>query len=178
MVLTPVIRCVINSLLSPGTIDQNDAGTYSPALGLSGNFSVSDTNEKGILDFTYNLANSAQIQQTYTFYFVSSNDIFFMDADTTNVNPPRLGGELLLQNPSETFNSTSLDVNSVVSMSGLDTNATVLVGGVSGNSTNGTVSVAYDQNDSGTVTTGNAASGTFVADSSNNGHITFNGLGA
>jgi hypothetical protein len=178
MVLTGVIRSDGNSLLSPGTIDQNDAGTYSPALGLSGNFSVSDTNEKGILDFTYNLANSAQIQQTYTFYFVSSNDIFFMDADTTNVNPPRLGGELLLQNPSETFNSTSLDANSVVSMSGLDTNASVLVGALSGNSTNGTASVAYDQNDSGTVTTGNAASGTFVADSSNNGHITFNGLGA
>jgi hypothetical protein len=177
MVLTGVIRADGASLLSPGTVDVNEGGTYSAALALSGNFSVSTTNEKGVLDFTYNLPNQAQIQQTYTFYFVSPNDIFLMDADTVNVNPPRIGGELVLQNPAQSFDDTSLNGSSVVTMSGLDTNASVIAGVLGGNSTNGIVSVSYDQNDSGTVTTGNVASGTFVADPSKNGHITFTGLG-
>jgi hypothetical protein len=177
MVLTGVIRADGVGTLSPGTLDVNEGGTYSGALALSGNFQVLTKNEEGVMYFTYNLPNSAQIQQAYTFYFVSPNDIFFMDADLTNVNPPRLGGELILQNPTQTFNSSSLDATSVVSMSGLDTNASVLVGALNGNSTNDSVTVNYDQNDSGTVTTANAASGTFVADPSNNGHITFNGLG-
>jgi hypothetical protein len=176
MAMAGVIRADGASVLSPGTMDLNDGGTYNAALLLSGNFNVGTTNEKGIIYFTYNLPNSAQIQQTYTFYFVSPSDVFFMVADTVNVNPPRLGGELVLQNPGTTFNSTSLDASSVVTMSGLDTNASVLAGVLNGNSTNGTVSVNYDQNDSGTITNGNVASGTFVADPSNNGHITFSGL--
>jgi len=59
-------------------------------VALSGNFSVSTANEKGILYFTYNLPNQSQIQQTYTFYFVTPSDLFFMVADTTNVKPPAL----------------------------------------------------------------------------------------
>jgi hypothetical protein len=177
MVLTGVVRADGASLLTPGTVDVNDGGTYSAALALSGNFQVLSQNEEGLLYFTYNLPNQAQIQQSYTFYFVSSSDIFFMIADTTNTNPPRLGGELILQNPTQTFDDTALDGSSIATASGLDTNASVLAGFLNGNSANDSVAISYDQNDSGTVTTGNVATGTFVADPSRNGHITFTGLG-
>lgn len=176
MAITGVVRSDGSSLLSPGMLDVNEGGTYTSQLALSGNFSVSTANEKGILYFTYNLPNQSQIQQTYTFYFVTPSDLFFMVADTTNVKPPRLGGELILQDPSQVFDATSLSGASIATGTGLDTNASVLAGFLTGDGTSA-VSVNYDQNDSGTVTNGNAISGTYIADPSRNGHIIFTGLG-
>jgi hypothetical protein len=177
MVLTGVVRADGASLLTPGTVDVNDGGSYSPSLALSGNFNVSDTNAKGVLYFTYNLPNQAQIQQTYTFYFVTNSDAYFMIADTTNTNPPRLGGELILQNPGQSFDATALTGSSIATGSGLDTNASVFAGILTGTA-EGAASVNYDQNDSGTITTGNQFAGTFGIDPSGNGHVTFTGLGS
>lgn len=176
MALAGVFRADGASLLTPGTVDVNEGGTYTASLPLSGNFSVSTTNEEGVMYFTYNLPNQAQIQQAYTFFFVSPGDAFFMISDNVNTNPPRLGGELVLQNPGQTFDDTALSATSVATGSGLDTNASVYAGILTGDA-DGTVSVDYDQNDSGTVTTANNASGTFVFDPSRNGHVTFTGLG-
>jgi hypothetical protein len=177
MAAAGVIRADGASALTPGTLDVNDGGAYSAGLALSGNFVVGSANEQGALYFTYNLANNAQIQQSYVFFFVSPNDLFFMVADTVNTNPPRIGGELLLQDPTVTFDDTALGGTSVVTGSGLDTNASVFIGTLTGTAATDAVALSFDQNDSGTLTTGNTATGTYSLNASKNGYVTFTGLG-
>ncbi|MGD0428039.1 MAG: putative Ig domain-containing protein [Candidatus Acidiferrales bacterium] len=166
------------SLLTPGMFDANDAGTYSPAVAVTGSFQVGTTNNKGLLFLTYQLPSSAQVIAQYTFYFVSSNDLFLMAVDPTDATHPRLGGELFLQQASTVFNATALNGISVASSSGLDgSNATVLAGLLTSDGIS-VATVNYDQNDGGTVTSNNAAGGNYVADPSTNGRIAFTGLGA
>jgi len=170
------------SQLTPGMFDVNDAGTYSPAVAVTGSFSVGSNNDKGVLFLTYQLPASAQVIAEYTFYFVSANDIFLMAIDPTDATHPRLGGEMILQQASTVFDATSLHGTSVVTGSGLDgSNASVLAGLLTGMTTPGGVNQAnstYDQNDGGAVTANNAAAGTYSADPSTNGRIAFTGLGA
>ena len=170
------------SQLTPGMFDVNDAGTYSPAVAVTGSFSVGSNNDKGVLFLTYQLPASAQVIAEYTFYFVSANDIFLMAIDPTDATHPRLGGEMILQQASTVFDATSLHGTSVVTGSGLDgSNASVLAGLLTGMTTPGGVNQAnstYDQNDGGAVTANNAAAGTYGADPSTNGRIAFTGLGA
>jgi hypothetical protein len=170
------------SQLTPGMFDVNDAGTYSPAVAVTGSFSVGSNNDKGVLFLTYQLPASAQVIAEYTFYFVSANDIFLMAIDPTDATHPRLGGEMILQQASTVFDATSLHGTSVVTGSGLDgSNASVLAGLLTGMTTPGGVNEAnstYDQNDGGAVTANNAAAGTYSADPSTNGRIAFTGLGA
>jgi hypothetical protein len=166
------------SLLTPGMFDANDGGTYNPGLPLTGNFAVSANNEKGVLFLTYQIPGSLQVSAEYTFYFVSPTDIFLMAIDPTDATHPRLGGELFLQQPGTAFDATVLSGISVATSSGLDgSNATVLAGLLTGDGTN-VASVSYDQNDGGTVTANNTATGTYIADPSTNGRMAFNGLGA
>jgi Putative Ig domain len=166
------------SQLTPGMFDVNDGGTYSPAVPVTGNFIVTQNNDKGILFLTYQIPASAQVIAEYSFYFVSPNDIFFMAIDPTDATHPRLGGEMFLQQPGTTFDATALNGISVATDSGLDgSNATVLAGLLTGNGGSG-ASVSYDQNDGGTVTANNTASGTYIADPSTNGRMAFTGLGA
>ena len=170
------------SQLTPGMFDVNDAGTYSPAVAVTGSFSVGSNNDKGVLFLTYQLPASAQVIAEYTFYLVSANDIFLMAIDPTDATHPRLGGEMILQQASTVFDATSLHGTSVVTGSGLDgSNASVLAGLLTGMTTPGGVNQAnstYDQNDGGAVTANNAAAGTYSADPSTNGRIAFTGLGA
>jgi large repetitive protein len=165
------------SLVTPGMFDVNDGGTYSPAVQVTGSFSVGTSNDKGLLDLTYQIPNSTQVTAQYTFYFVSANDIFLIAVDPTSAIFPRLAGEMMLQQPSSVFDATALNGVSVATGSGLDgSNATVLAGLLTGNGTGG-VSVSYDQNDGGTVSLGNTATGTYIADPSTNGRMAFTGLG-
>jgi hypothetical protein len=176
-VIVGVVHADGVSQVTPGMFDVNDGGTYSPAVAVTGNFSVGTSNDKGILDLTYQIPNSAQVTVQYTFYFVSANDIFLMAVDPTDATHPRLGGELMLQQTTTVFDATALNGISVATASGLDgSNATVLAGLLTGNGTSG-VGVSYDQNDGGTVSLGNAATGTYIADPSTNGRMAFTGLG-
>lgn len=163
---------------SPGMIDVNDAGTYSPMLALSGSFQVSTSNNKGLATFTYQLPSSAQVQAQYTFYFVSATDIFLVAIDVTDTIHPRLVGEMILQQSSAVFDSTALDGISVATGSGLNgKNADVYAGLLTANGD--TVSnLVFDENNGGTVTTGVNSPGTFVADPNTNGRIQFAGVGA
>ncbi len=166
------------SLLTPGMLDVNDGGTYSPALAVTGSFFVTQNNDKGILFLTYQIPASAQVIAQYSFYFVSPNDMFLMAIDPTDATHPRLGGELFLQKAGALFDATALNGISVVTSSGLDgSNATVLAGLLTGNGSS-VASVSYDQNDGGAVTLNNAATGTYIADPSMNGRMAFTGLGA
>ncbi len=169
------------SILSPGMFDVNDAGTYSPAVAVTGNFALGSSNAKGVLFLTYQIPSSAQIIAQYTFYFVSPNDMFLIAVDPTDATHPRLAGEMMLQKAATVFDATALHGTSVVTGTGLDgSNASVLAGLLTGMTTPSGINEAnstYDQNDGGAVTANNIAAGTYIADPSTNGRIAFTGLG-
>jgi hypothetical protein len=166
------------SQLTPGMFDVNDGGTYSPAVAFTATFAVGSSNNKGLLFLTYQIPGSAPVTTQYTFYFVSPTDIFLMAVLPTDALDPRLGGEMILQQPGAAFDATALSGISVATGSGLDgSNATVLAGLLTGDGTS-VASVSYDQNDGGTVTANNTATGTYIADPSSNGRMAFTGLGA
>jgi Putative Ig domain len=177
-VIAGVVHADGSQTLSPGVIDVNDAGTYSPALTLSGNFQVTSTNNKGIAILTYQLPSSAQVQAQYTFYFVSPSDIFLVGVDIADTIHPRLVGEMILQQSSAVFDSSALNGISVATGSGLNgKNADVYAGLLTANGD--TVSnLVFDENNGGTVTTGVNSPGTFIADPNTNGRIQFAGVGA
>jgi hypothetical protein len=170
------------SMTTPGMFDVNDGGTYNSAVQVTGSFLVGSSNNKGVLDLTYQIPSSLSVTAQYTFYFVSENDIFLMAIDPTDATHPRLGGEMILQQASTLFDATSLHGTSVVTGSGLDgSNASVLAGLLTGMTTPGGINEAnssFDQNDGGTFTPNNAAAGTYTPDPSTNGRIAFTGLGA
>ncbi|MFY9804360.1 MAG: Ig domain-containing protein [Candidatus Acidiferrales bacterium] len=177
-VIVGVLHADNSSTISPGTMDINDAGTYSPALAVSGSFAVSSTNNKGVMYLTFQLPNSAQVLLTYTFYFVSPSDLFFIAADPTDTTHPRLAGEMFLQQPSAAFTADALGATSVATGTGLDgANSSVFAGLLTGNGIS-SANLTYDQNDGGTVTLNNPAAGSFTADASANGRFGFTGLGA
>ncbi len=176
-VIVGVVHADNASTLSPGSMDINDAGAYTPNLALSGTFAVSSSNNKGVLSLTFQLPNTAQVQLEYTFYFVSSSDIFLIAIDPTDNTHPRLAGELLLQDPMASFSSTALGAKSVATGTGLDgANSSVFAGLLTGNGMSA-ATLTFDQNDGGTVTTG-SASGSFTADPTSNGRFAFSGLGS
>src|SRR3984957_3670439 len=177
-VIAGVVHTNGNGILGPGTIDINDGGTYSPALTVSGNFQFSGSNNKGLAVLTYQLPTSAQVTAEYTFYMVSPSDLFLVAIDLTDTTHPRLAGEMLLQQASVVFDSTALNGISVATGSGLNgQNADVYAGLLTGNGDTAAAFV-FDENNGGTVTTGQNSSGTFTADPNPNGRIQFTGVGA
>ena len=177
-VIAGVVHTNGNGILGPGTIDINDGGTYSPALTVSGNFQFSGSNNKGLAVLTYQLPTSAQVTAEYTFYMVSPSDLFLVAIDLTDTTHPRLAGEMLLQQASVVFDSTALNGISVATGSGLNgQNADVYAGLLTGNGDTAAAFV-FDENNGGTVTTGQNSSGTFTADPNTNGRIQFTGVGA
>src|SRR5271156_2672908 len=177
-VIAGVVHTNGNGIFGPGTIDINDAGTYSPALTLSGNFQFSGNNNKGLAIFTYQLPTSAQVTAEYTYYMVSPSDLFLVAIDTTDTTHPRLAGEMLLQQTSVVFDSTALDGISVATGSGLNgKNADVYAGLLTGDGNTGAAFI-FDENNGGTLSTGVNGSGTFTADPNTNGRIQFTGVGA
>ncbi len=171
--------------LTPGgngpNTDLNDAGTFS-SQNMSGSFAaVGSGSPRGGATFILEPAGKAQTQLTFIFYFVSSSDLFFVEDDlstTTFPNPPRLSGEMILQNPSTVFNQAVLGGTSVTTGTGVDgSNASVFGGLLTSTLCDGNapVSLAADENDGGTVTTAESFSGTCTV--SANGHATFDFTG-
>jgi hypothetical protein len=152
-----------------GTVDFNDGGVYSQELSLNGNFQVENANSKGLATMVFQPRTGAQISLTFSFYFVSSNDIFFAEVDTAETtNPlPRLSGEMLLQNTTTQFDQSVLQGTGVVTGTGLvgtgitGSNSTVFAGLLTSTLGDGTANLVFDQNAGGTVITLNSASGTY-----------------
>jgi hypothetical protein len=176
-VIAGVVHANGSQLLSPGQLDVNDAGVYSPALALSGNFAISGTDNKGVMFLTFQLPTSAQVLLEYTFYFVSPTDIFVVAIDVADTTHPRLAGEMILQKSTVVFDSTALDGISVATGSGLNTaNADVYAGLLTGDG-DAIANLNYDENNAGTITNGVNSPGTFISDPSTNGRIQFTGVG-
>jgi len=174
--------------VSPGQIDFNDNGTVS-TVPVAGSFSFLSGNQ-GAMSLTF--ANgTGQVTATFDGFFVTPNDVFFMEADsaTTNGLPTvfRLAGEAVLQSTSTTFNQSTLAGTSVVSGTGIGTggNASVFAGLLSDPVCNNSATpptISYDENNGGSIN-GGAGSGTPIAFTGgcvigSNGRVGFTGLGA
>lgn len=179
---------VINSngsgTITPGgsgpATDLNDAGTVT-SQNTSGQFSlVGSGSPRGGATLLLQPAGQPEVTLTFIFYFVSSSDLYFMEDDLATTNfptPPRLSGEMILQNPGTAFNSGTLAGTSILTATGVDSGNASVVGGLltSASSTpcdgNSVVSLTADQNDAGTVTTSQPFSGTCTI--LTNGRVTF-----
>jgi hypothetical protein len=174
-----------NQTLSPGTSDFNDAGTYS-SQSLSGDYSFG-AGTRGTAEFTFAPNNSTQVTLNFVFYFVTPSDLYFIEADSsTSTGLPtmyRLAGEAVLQQTSTQFDQSTLAGASVATGTGLGAsgNASVFAGLLTSTlcNQNAAVSLAYDENNGGTINGGAATpisfSGTCAITS--NGRVSFTGLG-
>jgi Putative Ig domain len=140
------------STFSPGTIDYNDAGAYSPAVPLSGNFAVTSSTGRGTASLIFQPPTTAQFTLNYAFYMVSPDDLFFVALDPTDSTHPRLAGEMILQNPNTVLNNSALNGVSVATGTGLATNASVFAGFLTADG-NGNATVSYDENNGGVIGT-------------------------
>jgi large repetitive protein len=174
--LVGVVHADGASSFSPGTLDFNDAGLYSPAVPTSGNFSSSSTAGRVVATLVFQIPSSAQVTLNFICYFVSPGDLFVIEIDTTDATHPKIGGEMILQNPSVVFDNTALSGGSVISGTGLDSpNASAFVGLLAPNGS-GSATVNFNQNDGGTISQGTLIPGTYLM--TTNGRVEFTGFGA
>jgi hypothetical protein len=175
-----------DSQLTPVTGDINDAGSLAPLQSPSGTFSFTATTLRGTATLLYSLAGKAQTQLQFAFYFVSSSDVYFVETDIPSITDqfPRLSGEATLQQTGATFGASSFTGESVVTGTGLNgSNASVMAGlltvpvtstvpGCNGSAAD--VSLSYDQNNGGTISSVTPAASACVVAS--NGRATFANL--
>jgi Putative Ig domain len=176
-VLAGVVHADGSTAFNPGTADFNDASVYSSQLSLAGNFFMISSVE-GQATMVFQPPTGASITLTLNFNFVSPQDILFMEVDTgTSTSPfPRLSGEMLLQDSSTQFNQSVLQGSGIATGTGLDgANSTVFAGILASTLGNGSATLSYTQNDSGTVTA-NSLSGTYSV--LQNGRVGFMNLGS
>ena len=178
--------------LLPGTGDLNDAGSLNSAINITGTFGSISGNQ-GTASFTFPVT-SGQTTLNFIFVFVSPSDLYFMECDTANtklgVCAPgaptleRLGGEMVLQNPTALFNNAAIDGASVVSGIGVNSsgNSDVFAGllnaGASCDGSTANVTLNYTENSGGTISTPSFAAGTCTVGQNGNGRVAFAGLGA
>jgi hypothetical protein len=172
--------------LTPGgsgpNSDLNDAGTFS-SQNLSGNFALVGSNSpRGGITLLLEPTGQPQTTLTFIFYFVSSSELYLMENDTstsTFPNPPRLSGEIVLQQPGTQFNSGVFSGTSVATGTGVNgANASVFGGLLTSTLCDGnaSTSLAADENNGGTVTTSESFSGTCTVLA--NGRATFSLTGS
>ena len=163
------------SAFTPGTVDYNDAGLYSPALPTSGNFSVNGTAGRVVTSLLFQIPSTAQVTLSFVCYFVSPGDLFCIEIDATDATHPNIGGEMLLQDPTAVFNAAALNGGSVLSGTGFSTTSTAFVGLLTSTGT-GSGSVNFNQNAGGVITQGASLPGTYVV--TPNGRVEFKNFGA
>jgi Putative Ig domain len=163
--------------LSPGTCDFNDAGTYG-SQSLSGSFGFTG-GTLGTASFTLEVPKTGLQTLQFAYAFVSNSDLYFIEIDATgSTNTPtlyRLSGEMISQQPSTKFDANSLSGASIATATGVDSsgNAIVTAGLLSSSVCDGTTqnSIAYDQNDGGTIASPSLADTCMV--NPTNGRVAF-----
>jgi Putative Ig domain len=159
--------------------DYNEAGTFSSAINVTGTFSF-DSGTHGDAQLTFDLPGKSPYTLTFSFDFVSANDIFFADVDPTDATHPRLSGEMLLQSPTAPYNAAAFSGPSVATGTGLSSKSASVFAGVlapvpttTANCAAGVancVTLNYDENNAGTVDSPSLI-GNFQI--SSNGRVTF-----
>ncbi len=154
------------SLTAPGASgfnsDFNDAGAYS-FQSLSGDYTFG-SGLRGTAAFTFAPGNKPQVTLNFIFYFVTPSDLFFVEADSdAKTGLPtmfRLAGEMILQQPSAVFDQNAMQGASVASGTGVGSsgNASVFAGLLTSTlcDQNAAVTLAYDENNGGTINGGAA----------------------
>jgi hypothetical protein len=171
--LAGVVHADGNASFGPGTVDFNDAGAYSGDLPASGNFSVSGTAGRAVANLIFQIPSTPQVTMNFVCYFVSPGDLFFVEADLTDATHPKIGGEMILQQPTVTFNDAALNGGSVVSGTGFHTSASAFVGLLTADSSGG-ASLNFNQNAGGVIAVGADVPGTYRV--TPNGRAEFTGL--
>ncbi len=181
-----------SATLLPGTGDFNDAGTLSSAASLTGTF-AGISGGQGSASLTFPVPGG-QTTLNFVFVFVSSSDLYFVECDssatktgvcapgTPNPNTPRLGGEMILQNPTVQFGETSLEGTSVASGIAVNSsgNSDVFAGLLAATTCDGSTAVefSYDENNSGTVSSPSfSGTCTMGVGLNGEGRAVFSGLG-
>jgi hypothetical protein len=168
------------SELTPIVGDINDAGSFAELESPSGTFSYTASSLRGTATLLYSIAGKAQTQLQFAFYFVSAQDVYFVETDipTPTDQFPRLSGEALLQQTGVTFNKTSFEGSSVVTGSGVNgSNASVMAGLLTAPLCDGATAdaaLSYDQNAGGSISSVAPATSTCVVAST--GRATFANL--
>jgi hypothetical protein len=172
------------SKLTPVVADINDAGSspnpFQPLLSPSGTFAYSASVDRGAASLLYSLAGKAQTQLEFSYYFVSASDVFFVETDIPSITDqfPRIAGEAVLQQTGVAFGTNSFAGSSVLTGSGFNgSNSTVIAGLLTAPTCDGVTvdaSLAYDQNNGGTISSVAPAATTCVVAS--NGRATFASL--
>jgi hypothetical protein len=154
--------------LSQGNLDVNDAGALQSNLqNITGSFGVAG-NGRG----TATIGIPATLD--FVFYLVSDDQALFMSSDTLSSTTPRVSGEALRESD-EPFGASSLNGNSITSVTGQNGNkASVLIGLF--NASSPTATLTADQNDAGTVSSIPLQSGSYAV--AMNGRVMVSGLGS
>lgn len=170
------------SALGAGMSDLNDAGAFSSQT-ISGDFVVGSGN-RGVAQFVYQVLGKPQTTLKFVFYFVTSSDLYWIETDAdSNFKPTQfqLAGEMILQQPTTTFDQNVLQGSSVAAGTGINSsgNPTIFAGLLTSTlcDNNAVVTLNSDDNNAGTIAA-QSFSGTCAV--TTNGRVGFNlaGIGS
>lgn len=157
-----------SGMLSNGSADVNQSGTFNTLNLFAGTYMVTDTaTGRGIINLPPLLGGAPQ-NLDFVFYVVNSGKLFAMETDAVSPLTPLLNGAVLRQQtPVGGFSSTSLNGNTVMYLTG----RTICPGGANAApnviagllSTNGgeIAGLTYDQNCGGGSSSVTGLSGTY-----------------
>lgn len=159
--------------------DLNDNGAFS-SQNISGTFSVG-ANNRGAASLLFEIPGKSQTTLQFAMYFVSLSDIFFVELDSSGTTQSpifyRLSGEMIGQSSGVAFANTSLVGTSVATASAVNAGNASVFAGLLSSSTAGTASLAYDENNGGTITSPSPSfSGAYLV--ATNGRVVFTNLGS
>jgi hypothetical protein len=154
--------------VTSGAIDINDAGNHIASPSLSGTYQVA-SNGRGTM--TLNVPSVGTFN--FSFYVVSTGELFAVSTDPVSATNPRLGG-LVLSQAVNAYSASSFSGNSVFNLIGSnsaqDSVTAVGIMGTdgSGNLTSGSM---FDENNAGTIVAQQSLAGTYSVQANGTGTI-------
>ena len=157
-----------SGMLSNGSADVNQSGTFTTLNLFVGTYMVTDTaTGRGIINFPP-LVGGAPQNLDFVFYVVNAGKLFAMETDAVSPLTPLLNGTVLQQQtPVGGFSSASLHGNTVVSLTGRaictggSNAAPNVIAGLLSTDGIGIADLTYDQNCGGRSSSVTGLSGTF-----------------
>ena len=159
-----------------GAADINASDAAGPATFTTSNYTVSDTaNGRGTINFSI-IFSGKPFSLSFVFYIVNSGKIFLMGRDVVATTTPLLSGTMLQQqNPAGGFSNASPNGGMVLYLTTLtlcvSSPAPDVVAGLLTADGNGSISLSYDRNCGGVVSSA-GLSGTYSVTSDGRAAIT------